>query len=62
MIPYEVRIEPYSKRLRIIFNEVLIADTTRALVLHETRHAPTFYIPWDDVRPGHLERTSSQGM
>jgi class 3 adenylate cyclase/uncharacterized protein (DUF427 family) len=58
MIPYEVRIEPYSKRLRIIFNEVLIADTTRALVLHETRHAPTFYIPWDDVRPGHLERTA----
>ena len=58
MIQYELRIEPYAKRLRIMFDEVLIADTTRALVLHETRHAPTFYIPWDDVRPGHLERTA----
>ena len=58
MIQYELRIEPYSKRLRIMLNEALIADTTRALVLHETRHAPTFYIPWEDVRPGHLEPTA----
>ena len=58
MIQYELRIEPYSKRLRIMLDSTLIADTTRALVLHETRHAPTFYIPWDDVRSGHLERTT----
>jgi uncharacterized protein (DUF427 family)/class 3 adenylate cyclase len=58
MIEYELRIEPYAKRLRITFNDALIADTTRALVLHETRHAPTFYVPFDDVRAEHLERTA----
>ena len=58
MIQYELRIEPYPKRLRITFNDALIADTTRALVLHETRHAPTFYIPFADVHTGHLERTT----
>ncbi|HEX6137261.1 MAG TPA: DUF427 domain-containing protein [Casimicrobiaceae bacterium] len=57
MIEYEIRIEPYPERLRITFNETLIADTARALVLHETRLRPAFYVPWDDVRASHLAKT-----
>lgn len=58
MIDYEIRVEPHRKRLRVRFNDEWIADTTRAVVLHETRHAPCFYFPLDDVRAEFLEKTS----
>lgn len=57
MIDYEIRIEPYPKPLSITFNGALIAATTRALVLHETRMRPSFYIPWRDVRTQFLAKT-----
>jgi len=57
-IEYAIRIEPHPKRLRVRFCDEWIADTTRALVLHETRHAPRFYFPLNDVRAEFLERTS----
>jgi class 3 adenylate cyclase/uncharacterized protein (DUF427 family) len=47
---YEIRIEPFPRRLRVRFNGEWVADTMRAVVLHETRHEPTYYIPWDDIR------------
>jgi uncharacterized protein (DUF427 family)/class 3 adenylate cyclase len=58
MIEYELRVEPHPKRLRVRFRGAWIADTTRAIVLHETRHAPRFYFPLDDVHAEFLERTS----
>jgi class 3 adenylate cyclase/uncharacterized protein (DUF427 family) len=54
---YRIRIEPFPKRLRVKFNGEWIADTTRAVVLHETRHEPTYYVPWDDVRAEFLHKT-----
>jgi uncharacterized protein (DUF427 family) len=43
------RIEPVSERLRVEFAGVTIADTTRAFRILETHHAPTYYIPPEDV-------------
>jgi adenylate cyclase len=57
MIDYEIRTEAYRKPLRVTFNGTLIAATTRALVLHETRLRPRFYIPWSDVRTQLLAKT-----
>jgi adenylate cyclase len=54
---YEIRIEPFAKRLRVEFNGEWVADTTRAVVLHETRHEPAYYIPWQDIRGEFLHKT-----
>jgi len=47
--PRPPRLEATSKRLRVIFAGVTVADTTRGLRVLETSHPPTYYIPPDDV-------------
>jgi uncharacterized protein (DUF427 family) len=48
--PRPPRLEATSKLIVVEFNGEVIARTTRALRLLETSHAPTFYIPPEDVR------------
>jgi uncharacterized protein (DUF427 family) len=48
--PRPPRLEETTKRIRIVFNGELIADTTRAKRVLETSHPPTYYIPPEDVR------------
>ena len=52
---YEVKLQPFHGRLRVIFAGEAIVDTKGAFVLHETRHAPVYYFPLSDVRDGILE-------
>lgn len=52
-----IRIEPSAKRVRVEFNGARIADSMRALVLHETRLLPAYYFPLEDVRMDLLART-----
>jgi len=52
-----IRIEPSRKRVRVEFNGARIADSERALVLHETRLPPAYYFPVEDVRMDLLDRT-----
>ena len=47
---YQVGFAPSAKRIRVEFNGVTIADSDAAMVLKETRLAPTFYFPRADVR------------
>lgn len=47
---YEIRFERSPRRVRVEFNGAAVAESARALVLHETRHAPVFYFPREDVR------------
>ncbi|MCK6578473.1 MAG: DUF427 domain-containing protein [Anaerolineae bacterium] len=56
--PRPPRVEPTPKRLRVIFNGVTIAETTRARRVLETSHPPTYYIPPEDVRLDLLSQTS----
>lgn len=54
---YSMTIEPAGKRVKVVFNGQVIADTRRALVLKETRLQPVYYLPREDVamdflRPG----------
>lgn len=55
---YEIRIEPARTRVRVDFNGQRIADSTRALVVHETRLPPAYYFPPEDVRGEFLAKTS----
>jgi uncharacterized protein (DUF427 family)/class 3 adenylate cyclase len=55
---YELRYEPGTKRVRVEFNGVLVADSTRTIVLHETRAPPVHYFPREDVRMDCLVRTT----
>ena len=44
------RMEPTPQRIRVVFNGVAIADSRNVLIMHESRHQPTYYFPMDDVR------------
>ncbi len=59
-IGYEIRFEPSRKRVRVEFNGAWVADSTRAIILHETRAPPMHYFPPGDVRMDCLERTPHQ--
>jgi uncharacterized protein (DUF427 family) len=52
--PRPPRLEPTSRRIRVVFGGVTIVDSTRALRLLETSHPPTYYVPIADVLAGHL--------
>ncbi len=54
---YRVLVEPYGKRLRVVFAGETIADSRDALVLHETRLPQVYYFPRKDVRMDLLRRT-----
>ena len=52
--PRPPRVEPSLRRVRVIFDGEVIAETTRALCVLETSHPPVYYIPLDDVRREYL--------
>jgi class 3 adenylate cyclase/uncharacterized protein (DUF427 family) len=54
---YELRFEPSRQRVRVQLDGVSLADSVRALVLHETRLRPVHYIPREDVQTALLERS-----
>jgi len=47
--PRPPALEPVPHRLRVMLGGETVAETTRALRVLETHHAPTYYIPPDDV-------------
>lgn len=47
---HAVTVEPCAKWVRVMHKGEFIVDTRRALLLFETRHTPTYYIPREDVR------------
>jgi class 3 adenylate cyclase/uncharacterized protein (DUF427 family) len=57
---YEIRYEPCRKRVRVEFNSTWVADSSHAVILHETRAPPMHYFPVEDVRMDLLERTHFQ--
>ena len=48
-------LDPSPKRIRAVFGGETIADSTRALMLHESGHQPVYYFPLEDVRADLLE-------
>ena len=52
--PRPPRLEPVKKRLRVVFNGVTFADTTRGKRVLETSHPPVYYVPRDEIRMDYL--------
>ena len=48
--PRPPRVEDVSKRITVVFNGVVIADTSEAKRVLETSHPPVYYIPPDDIK------------
>lgn len=55
--PRPPRVESTAKRIRVMFNGVTVADTTRAYRVLETSHPPTYYIPYEDILSQYLIKT-----
>ncbi|QFU08390.1 hypothetical protein PARPLA_02989 [Rhodobacteraceae bacterium THAF1] len=47
--PRPPALQPVPQRIRVMLGGAVVADTTRALRVLETHHAPTYYLPPDDV-------------
>jgi len=56
--PRPPRLEESPRRIRVVFNGVTIADTTRAWRVLETSHPPVYYIPPEDIRMDYFTLTS----
>jgi class 3 adenylate cyclase/uncharacterized protein (DUF427 family) len=50
-------LEREPRRIRAEFQGEIIADSSNVLVMHETRLAPVFYFPRDDIRMDNLVKT-----
>lgn len=47
--PRPPRLAPEPREVRIVWDGLLVACSTRSVRVLETAHPPTYYIPWDDV-------------
>ncbi|NEQ55400.1 MAG: DUF427 domain-containing protein [Leptolyngbya sp. SIO3F4] len=47
--PRPPRVEPFSKSLRVVFNEVTVAQSNQSYRVLETSHPPVYYIPAEHV-------------
>jgi uncharacterized protein (DUF427 family) len=54
---HTISTEPAPGRVRVEFGGQTVADSTRAVVLHETGLPPRLYVPPDDVRADLLTAT-----
>lgn len=57
--PRPPRIEPSSRRVRVMVDGEAIAGSTRAVRVLETGHPPVWYIPPDDVRMDLLDNSET---
>ena len=53
--PAEVRMEPFTRRVRGLLDGVAIVDSDRTLLMFEVGHLPVYYFPLEDVRTDLLE-------
>ena len=53
--PRPPRVEGSIRRVRILFNDRMIVDSTRAVRVLETSGPPVYYVPPDDVATEYLE-------
>jgi len=55
---HPITIAPYHGRVVVRFGDAVVADTQRALELKEANYPPVFYVPRDDAKLEHYERTA----
>ncbi|BAZ46579.1 hypothetical protein NIES4102_36150 [Chondrocystis sp. NIES-4102] len=58
--PRPPRLEPSSKQIKIIFNQITIADSCRSYRVLETSHPPVYYLPPEDIKMEYLQLANSR--
>lgn len=58
--PRPPRLEATPKRIRVIFNQIVIADSTATYRVLETSHPPVYYIPPTAIAMAYLMTTPQQ--
>jgi len=56
--PKPPKVEDTAKSVKIVFNEVVIAETTHAKRVLQTGHPPVYYIPRQDIHMEYLTSTT----
>jgi uncharacterized protein (DUF427 family) len=56
--PHAIAISPNRHRVRVTFNETVIADSDKAIVLKEGPLPPVLYLPMEDVMMTYLNPTT----
>ncbi|MFM9161334.1 MAG: DUF427 domain-containing protein, partial [Dolichospermum sp.] len=51
-----------NKHIKIIFNGIVLAETTQAKRVLETSHPPGYYIPAEDIKTEYLIATAKKSM
>ena len=54
---HPITVEAHERRVRVLFDGHLIADSDKVLLLKEASYKPVFYFPRDDVAMDYLTRT-----
>jgi uncharacterized protein (DUF427 family) len=60
--PRPPRLEDSDKHIKIVFNGVTIAETTRAKRVLETSHPPVYYIPPEDIQLEYFSKTPNSSF
>ena len=55
---HEISAEPFAGSVAVYADSAKVAETRSALLVHETNHAPVYYIPVEDVNTAMLRRSS----
>lgn len=58
--PRPPRIEISSKRVQVVFNDVIVADSRRSQRVLETSHPPVYYFPPEDIDMTYFQLNSHQ--
>ena len=57
--PRPPRLEQSPKQIKIVFNDVAIAQSNRTFRVLETSHPPSYYIPPEDIKMEYLTPVAS---
>ncbi|MFP4227219.1 MAG: DUF427 domain-containing protein [Salinivenus sp.] len=60
--PRPPAVEPAAQRVRVVFHNTTLADSTDAQRVLETSHPPVYYVPPKDIAFEHLEREQRTSM
>ena len=60
--PRPPHLERTAKRIRIVFNDETIADTTQAYRVLETSHPPVYYLPPEDIQMQYLQSSQRRSF
>ncbi|SDL22903.1 Uncharacterized conserved protein, DUF427 family [Franzmannia pantelleriensis] len=55
-----ITLHPHARRVRVIIDGTLLADTTRAIELRERGYPPRQYLPRDDIRMDLLTNSDTE--